>query len=136
VTFVPLEQLLQESDFVSLHMPLTAQTRDLIDEPHLRLMKPDAYLINTSRGPVVEEEGLYRVLSEGAIAGAALDVFRQEPPWGSKLLELDNVIATPHTAAKTRESQALVVDVACENVLRVLRGERPQHVVNPEVYVA
>jgi D-3-phosphoglycerate dehydrogenase len=97
-------------------------------------MKPTSYLINTARGELVDEEALYRALREGWIAGAASDVFTQEPPTGNPLLELDNFIVTPHLGATTHESVLRMGVLASENALKVLRGERPLYVVNPEVY--
>lgn len=134
VEYVPLERLLAESDFVSLHCSLTSERVNLIGEAQLRSMKPTSYLINTARGELVDEGALYRALKEGWIAGAASDVFVEEPPTGSPLLELDSFIATPHTGANTRESVLRMGVLAVENALQVLRGERPPYVVNPEVY--
>ncbi len=134
IRYVPLEELLREADFVSLHLPLTDATRGLIGERELRLMKPTSYLVSTCRGGVVDEGALYRALKEGWVEGAASDVFVQEPPEGSPLLELDNFIATPHGAGYTQEALRAMGMVCAENVLRVLRGERPLHLVNPEVY--
>jgi D-3-phosphoglycerate dehydrogenase len=134
VEYVPLERLLKESDFVSLHCTITPERADLIGEKALRAMKPTSYLINTARGELVDEEALYRALREGWIAGAASDVFTQEPPTGNPLLELDNFIVTPHLGATTHESVQRMGVLASENALKVLRGERPLYVVNPEVY--
>ncbi len=134
VEYVPLERLLAESDFVSLHCSLIPSRVNLIGEARLRSMKPTSYLINTARGELIDEGILYRALKEGWIAGAASDVFVKEPPTGNPLLELDSFIATPHTGANTRESVLRMGVLAVENALQVLRGERPAHVVNPEVY--
>lgn len=134
VEFRPLDVLLAESDFVSLHVPLSADTRGLIGEEALRRMKPTAILINTSRGDTVEEPALLRALREGRIAGAGLDVFHDEPLLDFSLVELHNVVATPHVAAHTIETQARVERAAAESIVAVLRGDRPAHVVNPEVY--
>ncbi len=134
VEYVPLERLLAESDFVSLHCSLTPSRVNLIGEARLRSMKPTSYLINTARGELIDEGILYRALKEGWIAGAASDVFVKEPPTGNPLLELDSFIATPHTGANTRESVLRMGVLAVENALQVLRGERPAYVVNPEVY--
>lgn len=133
VTYVPLDDLLAESDYVSLHLPLMAATQKAINEERLRRMKPTAYLINTSRGGVIDEAALYRALKEGWLAGAALDVLTQEPDWSSPLLTLDNVIVTPHVAGISKGSQIATLEMACENVLRVLNGQRPLYAVNPEV---
>ena len=97
-------------------------------------MKPTAYLVNTARGELVDEEALYLALKEGWIAGAACDVFVHEPPVGNPLLELDNFIATPHAGARTHQAVMRMGLMASENALQVLGGERPEHVVNPQVY--
>ncbi len=129
-----LEELLAESDFVSLHLPLTAETEAIITADRLSSMKPTAHLVNTARGELVDEVALYDALKEGRIAGAALDVFRKEPPWKSRLTDLDNVILTPHIGACTRETIKRMAFAAVENALAVLEGRRPGSVVNPEVY--
>jgi len=134
VEYVPLDRLLWEADFVSLHCSLTPERVKLIGEGELKAMKPTSYLINTARGELVDEEALYRALREGWIAGAASDVFVQEPPTGNPLLELDNFIVTPHVGATTHESVLRMGVLASENALKVLRGDRPLYVVNPEVY--
>lgn len=132
VTYVGLDELFREADFVSVHLPLFESTRRIINEQRLRSMKPTAYLVNTSRGGVIDEDALYRALKERWIAGAALDVFTQEPPWGSPLLDLDNVIVAPHVAGNSRGAQENMVSMACENVRRVLKGEPPLYAVNPQ----
>lgn len=130
-----LAPLLQESDFVSLHPELTEETRGMIGEAELRQMRRDAYLINTARGPVVQQAALVRALKEGWIAGAALDVFDPEPPPpASPLLELDNLILTPHVAGITVEARRDLAISAATQILQVLRGERPPHLVNPQVW--
>ena len=125
-----LEEVLKESDFVSLHIPKTEETYHLIDEEKLSLMKPTAYLINCARGGVVDENALYRFLKEGKIAGAAIDVFEEEPPKGSKLLELENVVLSPHIGASTKEAQIRAGTICVEQVMKVLRGEEPDFWVN------
>ena len=130
--YVPLERLLAESDYVTLHVPLIEQTRNMIGEKELKLMKKSAYLVNTSRGGIVDEEALYRHLSNGDIAGAALDVFVTEPPEESALLKLDNVLTTPHMGGRTTESAERMGSVCAENIVKLFRGESPQHVVNPK----
>ncbi len=120
INLVPLETLLQISDFVSLHVPLTPQTRKMIGWRELCLMKPTAYLINTARGGIVDEEALARALEEGRIAGAAIDVFEREPPVGSPLLCSDKVILTPHIGASTREAQVLASLEVARKVLEIL----------------
>jgi phosphoglycerate dehydrogenase-like enzyme len=134
VELVDLESLLAESDFVCVNCPLTPETCHLVGEAELQRMKPTAFLINTARGPIVDEEALARALAAGAIAGAALDVFEREPlPADSPLVALGNVVLSPHAIAWTDELYALNGRGACENVLSVLRGEAPPHVVNKEV---
>jgi D-3-phosphoglycerate dehydrogenase len=134
VEYVPLEDLLQRSDFVSLHCTVTPERYDLIGENELRAMKPSSYLVNTARGELVDEDALLVALQEGWIAGAAMDAFKQEPATASPLVRLDNFIATPHIGATTHESVLRMGVLAAENTLQVLRGERPAYVVNPEVY--
>lgn len=134
VTYVSLEQLLGESDFVSLHILLNDRTRHLINAERLALMRPAAYLINTARGPIVDEEALIEALKEKRIAGAALDVFTREPlPMESPLRALDNAYLYPHLAGSTQDVFRVSGLLAAENAIHVLRGERPHHIVNPEV---
>jgi phosphoglycerate dehydrogenase-like enzyme len=133
-TLCDLETLLAESDFVSLHVPLMPGTRGLIGEAALRKMKPTAFLINTSRGPVVDEGALIQALKESRLAGAGLDVFQHEPLRDLALAGLPNVVATPHVAAHTAETLARMERSCAEAVLAVCSGRRPAHVVNPEVY--
>lgn len=128
-----LEALLAAADFLSIHAALTPETLGLIGEAQLKGMKPTAFLINAARGEIVDEGALARALKEGTIRGAGLDVYQQEPPKGSQLLGLDNVVLTPHVAASTTEGQRRSGLVAVEQVLRVLRGEKPEFCVNPEV---
>jgi D-3-phosphoglycerate dehydrogenase / 2-oxoglutarate reductase len=131
--YVELAELLRESDVVTLHVPLLPATHHLIDEPALRAMKPTAYLVNTARGPLVDEAALARALAEGRIAGAALDVFEEEPlSRDSPLLALDNVTLSQHVAGVTHEAMRAMTAMAVESVRRVLRGEPPVSCVNPE----
>jgi len=130
---VALEELLRESDFISLHVPLLPETRHLIGEKQLRLMKKTAYLINTSRGAVVDEEALVRALKNGDLAGAALDVYENEPHVHPGLLELDNVVVAPHIASATTETRARMAVMAAENLIAGLQGRVPPNLVNPEV---
>lgn len=130
VEVVELDELLARSDFITIHVPLTEQTRHLINAEAIAKMKDGAYLINAARGGVVDEAALYDALRSGKLAGAALDVFEKEPPFGSPLLELDNCIVTPHLGASTEEAQRYASLIACEEVLKVLRGEPPRNVVN------
>jgi D-3-phosphoglycerate dehydrogenase len=137
VAMVALPALLRSSDVVSVHVTLTGETRHMLGAAELRAMRADAFLINTARGPAVDEQALYDVLESGHLAGAALDVFEQEPlPPESPLRELDNVILTPHMVGHSQELNAAIPPVAAENVLRVLRGEPPLYVKNPEVVAA
>lgn len=135
VSYTSLEELLRASDFVSLHLFLDASTRHLISAERLGLMKPSAYLINTSRGGVVDQEALAQALAEKRIAGAALDVFETEPLQDdSPLRKLDNVYLAPHVAGQTVGSAKAMGEMAAENVIRVLRGEKAVFAVNPELY--
>jgi D-3-phosphoglycerate dehydrogenase / 2-oxoglutarate reductase len=129
-----LDRLLAESDYVSLHAPATPDTRGLIGERELRAMKPTAYLINTSRGSLVDEDALGRALTEGWIAGAALDVLVSEPPPpGHRLLSLDNAIVTPHAAFYSETAIEELQTKAAQNVAAALRGEIPETTINPSV---
>jgi D-3-phosphoglycerate dehydrogenase len=131
---VDLDYLLRESDFVSVHCPLTPETENLIGEREFGLMKPTAYLINTARGPIVNEQALIKALREGRIAGAGLDVLEMEPPDpDNPLLAMDNVIITPHCAGISDRGTYNVKKKAAENVARVLTGRWPESVVNPDV---
>jgi glycerate dehydrogenase len=128
--FVGLEMLLRESDVVSLHCPLSDQTQGMINEARLRLMKPSAFLLNTSRGPLVEEEALADALERDVIAGAGLDVLAVEPPAsGSPLFQAKNCYITPHIAWATRSARARLMETAVNNVRAFLDGQ-PQNVVN------
>lgn len=130
-----LEQLLRESDFVTLHTPLTEATHHLIDAEALERMKSSAILINTARGPVVDNEALYEALQARSIAAAALDVTDPEPlPEGSPLLELDNLVLAPHIASASEATRAKMSQMAAENLIAGLKGERLPFCVNPEVY--
>jgi D-3-phosphoglycerate dehydrogenase / 2-oxoglutarate reductase len=132
---VSLEAVAERSDYVSVHTPLNAETHHLIGEAFLRRMKPTALLINTARGSVVDEAALTRALDDKRLAGAALDVWEQEPVAAdNRLLRMDNVIATPHAAYFSSPAVAQVPRRCGEEVARVLTGQRPLNVVNPEVY--
>ncbi|HEV3164346.1 MAG TPA: D-glycerate dehydrogenase [Isosphaeraceae bacterium] len=130
---VPLDELLAESDFVSLHVPLSAETKHLIDEAAFSRMKPTAYLINTSRGPVVDEQALVAALRAGKIAGAGLDVYEREPAMAEGLADCPNTVLLPHLGSATHATRAAMSRMAAENLVAVLRGERPPNLVNPEV---
>ncbi len=132
--YKPLEELLKEADYVTLHVPLTKETYHLIGERELDLMKPTAYLINTSRGAVIDQKALYKALKERRIAGAALDVFEKEPiDPDDPLLELDNVVLTPHIGSASVETRKKMAMIAAENLVSVLKGVEPPNLVNPEV---
>lgn len=128
-----LETLLHESDFVSVHTPLTEETRHLIGPAQLEMMKETAILVNTARGPVVDEGALAAALREGQIAGAGLDVFEQEPRVHPELLALDNAVVTPHIASASVATRTRMATMAAENVLAAMEGQKPPTLVNPEV---
>ncbi len=132
-TRLPLEQLLAEADFVTVHTPLTPETEHLIDARRLALMKPSAVLVNTSRGPVVDETALVDALRRGVIFAAGLDVFEQEPAPHPGLLELHNVVLTPHIGSGSVRTRSEMSATAARNLLAGLRGERPPDLLNPEV---
>jgi phosphoglycerate dehydrogenase-like enzyme len=135
VKLVGLDELLQTADFVSIHCPLNDKTRNLIAARELALMKPNAYLLNTARGGIVDEDGLYEALSQGRIAGAALDCFAYEPVTALfRFGELDNVILAPHSIAWTDELFRDIGQTACQSMLDLAHGRRPRGVVNPEVF--
>jgi len=132
---LPLETLLKTSDFVSLHVPLTPETRYLINDKSLRLMKKTAYLINAARGPIVESHALYHAIKDGQIAGAALDVTDPEPlPADHPLYSLRNCLIVPHIGSATLNTRRRMAELACENLLAGLEGHRLPNCVNPEVY--
>ena len=124
-TLLPLDELLASSGAVSLHCPLTPQTRHLIDRDALRQMPSSAYLINTARGPIVDEAALVEALAEGLVAGAGLDVFEEEPKVHPGLLGLDNVVLVPHLGSATVETRTAMADLAARNVAAVLGGRSP-----------
>ena len=128
-----LDTLLGEADFVSVHVSLDASTRHLIGARELGLMKPTAYLINTSRGPVIDEAALVEALRAGQIAGAGLDVFEDEPALKPGLAELDSVVIPPHLGSATIGTRTRMATLAATNLVAMLRGERPPNIINPEV---
>lgn len=132
--YVDLEALLKEADYISIHAPLTPETHHMIGERELKMMKPTAYLINTARGPIVDERALVRALKEGWIAGAALDVYENEPELTPGLAELPNVVLAPHIGSASAETRTKMAEMAVSNLLSVLKGERPENIVNPEVW--
>jgi D-3-phosphoglycerate dehydrogenase len=127
------EKLLVESDFISLHSALTEQTRGLIGKKEIAAMKKGAFFVNTARGELVDEQELYNALKDGRLAGAGLDVFMKEPPCDSPLLTLPNVIVGPHVAALAKDAMRRVSIWVAEDIVRVLRHERPLHPANPQV---
>ena len=132
---VPLSQLLGQSDFVTLHCPLTQETEGLIDDEALALMRPSAFLVNTARGPIVDTQALVRALHRGAIAGCALDVTDPEPlPRGHLLLSAPNLLVLPHLGSATHATREAMADMAVDNLLAALGGERMPHCANPQVY--
>jgi glyoxylate reductase len=131
---VSLDELLEQSDFVTLHTDYNPETHHLIGRPEFDRMKNTAYLINTSRGPIVDEAALVEALTSGRIAGAGLDVFEREPEVEPGLLTLNNVVLAPHIASASMATRSSMAVTAAENVLAALRGERAPNVVNPEVY--
>jgi len=133
VTYYPFLELLAQSDFVSLHIPLTSETYHLIGEEELKLMKRESYLINTSRGPVIDEKALVRALKEGWIRGAALDVFEREPQIEPELLELERVVLTPHLGSASYATRTQMAILEARSLVLALQGEVPPYLVNPEV---
>ena len=126
VEYVSFNELLKNSDFVSIHVPLTPETTHLIEEEELKKMKKTAYIINTSRGPVIDEKALCKALMENWIAGAGLDVFEKEPlPFDSPLIKMKNAVLTPHMATHTVETRRLMASTVAEDVRRVLTGKTP-----------
>ncbi len=126
---VPLEVLLAESDFVSLHVPLTPATENLLSRERIALMRPGAIVVNTARGGVVDDAALAEALASGQVAAAGLDVFRDEPRVPPAYLALENVVLTPHLGSGTRETRAAMARMVLDEVLRVARGEPPRHAV-------
>jgi glyoxylate reductase len=136
MTYVALDQLLAQSDFVSIHSPLTPQTYHQIGARELALMKPTAYLINTARGAIVDETALVKALATGGIAGAGLDVFEHEPNVPKELVQMRNVVLTPHLGSGVLEVREAMANIVADNILAILDGKPPPNCVNPEVYSA
>ncbi|HEY0128038.1 MAG TPA: D-glycerate dehydrogenase [Rubrobacteraceae bacterium] len=129
-SYLELDELLETADFITLHTPLTDETRHLIDAPAFERMKPEAVLVNTSRGPVVDEAALADALAEGRIFAAGLDVYEEEPKVHPKLLELENVVLAPHIGSGSIETRGKMAVLAAENLAAVLRGEQPKTLVS------
>jgi len=136
VTFVPFDQLLCESDFVSLHVPLMPETHHLIDAAALRTMKKSAVLINTSRGPVIDEAALVEALRTGVIAGAGLDVYEHEPKMADGLAALPNAVLLPHIGSASVATRNKMAEIAAENVIAFFQGKMPPTALNPDVFKA
>lgn len=135
VEFVPFDRLLQDSDFISIHAPLTDETHHLFSDRQFQQMKPSASLLNTARGTIVDPDALYRALSQGQIAAAALDVTDPEPiPLDSPLLTLENLIVTPHIGSASRQTREKMATMAIANLIAGLQGDRLPYCVNPDVY--
>jgi glyoxylate reductase len=132
--FMPLRDLLGISDFVTFHVPLTPETKHLIGAEELGLMKKTAYLINASRGAVVDEQALVEALRSGKIAGTGLDVFEAEPKVTPELLQMENTVLVPHIGSATDETREAMALRAVNNILAVIRGETPPNILNPEIY--
>lgn len=130
---VDLDTILRESDYVTIHTPLTPETRHLIGMPELQKMKSTAYLINTSRGPVVDEGALVEALRQNLIRGAALDVYENEPEPAPGLTDLENTVLTPHIASASRETREKMATMAADNVIAMFEGQAPPTAVNPDV---
>ena len=134
IQFTDIDLLFQKADFVTINAPLTKETYHLVDEKKLRMMKKTAFLINNARGPIVDEKALYKALKEGWIAGAALDVFEQEPtPMQNPLLKLNNVVVAPHTSSASYETRSRMAEMVAENLITFFEGKTPPNLVNPEV---
>jgi glyoxylate reductase len=136
LTYMELDRLLEESDFVSLHSPLKPETHHQIGARELALMKPTAFLINTARGKIVDEKALVKALAKGTIAGAGLDVFEHEPKVPRQLVKMPNVVLTPHLGSAVMEVREKMANIVVDNILAVLEGKRPPNIVNPEVLPA
>lgn len=133
-TYVSLDDLLRQSDFVSIHAAMRPETRHLIGEREFGLMKPTAILVNTARGPIVDEAALARALAEKRIAAAGLDVFENEPDVHPDLIKLDNVVMVPHLGSAVREVRETMANEVVDNILAILEGRRPPRCVNPEIF--
>ena len=133
LTYMPMEEVLGQSDFISIHTPYMPSTHHLIGERELKLMKPTAILINTARGPIVDEKALVRALQSKTIAAAGLDVFENEPAVEPELLSMENVVLLPHIASASLKTRTLMATMASDNIVAHYKGERPPNIVNPEV---
>jgi D-3-phosphoglycerate dehydrogenase len=130
LTLAPLETVLREGDFITVHTPLTNETRNLIDEDEFKIMKPGVRIVNCARGGIINEAALAKAVAEGKIAGAAVDVFTKEPPTGNPLLESDKIITTPHLGASTAEAQINVALAVADQIITIARGGLPTNAIN------
>jgi glyoxylate reductase len=133
MTYLPMDDVLKKADFVSVHTPYMPSTHHLIGKRELSLMKPNAILINTARGPIVDEKALVSALQGGIIAGAGLDVFENEPAVEPELMTMENVVILPHIASASLKTRTLMATMASDNIVAHFHGERPPNIVNPEV---
>lgn len=131
--YTPMDEVLQQADFVSVHTPYMPSTHHLIGERELKLMKPTAILINTARGPIIDEKALVKALQAGTIARAGLDVFENEPAVEPELLTMENVVITPHIASASIETRGKMAKMASDNLVAFHHGQRPPNILNPEV---
>jgi len=133
-TLLPLDEVVKNADFLSLHLPYFPEVHHLIDKRRLEMMKPGAYLINTARGPLVDEKSLVEHLRAGKIAGAALDVYEHEPMMAPGLADLENVTLLPHLGSATHEARSAMAAIAAQSVSDVISGKVPEHILNPEIF--
>ena len=133
LTYMPMDEILQQSDFISVHTPYMPSTHHLISTREFNLMKPTAILINTARGPIVDEKALVKALQAGMIAGAGLDVFENEPAVEPELLTMENVVLLPHIASASLKTRTLMATMASDNLVAHYRGQPPPNILNPEV---
>ena len=136
MTWVPFDELLSRSDVVSINLKLTPETRHLFSDREFGLMKPTAYLVNTARGPIVDEKALVRALKDKRIAGAGLDVYENEPHPDPELFAMPNVVLTPHMGSAIKEVRETMANVVADNILALLEGKQPPNCWNPEIYGA
>ncbi|HEX5347665.1 MAG TPA: NAD(P)-dependent oxidoreductase [Pseudonocardiaceae bacterium] len=134
VELMPLDDVLRQSDFVTLHLPAMPETERIINAANLALMKPSAFLINTGRGNLADEDAVYAAVKSGEIAGAGIDAWTTEPMTDPRWAELDNVVLTPHSAANTDGVWAASAALAAEIVVQTMRGEQPDQLLNPQVW--
>jgi glyoxylate reductase len=132
-SYVSFDELLRKSDFISVHVPLTEETFHLIGQEEFSMMKKESYLINTARGPIIDEKALVKALKGGVIRGAALDVFENEPAIEQELMNMDNVVIVPHIGSASYRTRTKMAIMAAKNLISALKGERPEFLVNSEV---